>query len=191
MEFVSNDENVKRSKYPGLWREGILVEDNYVHNIGSEGMYIGPNYWDGGLPLRNIEIRYNGLRTSVLKESTRSPCGRVTTPSTTHEVRRAGKNTTETNQTSQYSGIESISGTVKIYNNWIETTGQHGISVWTAAPAQNCRIIAARFQAHIWNNVIVDAGARGVHSCWKAPAFTLARRTAARSQSHMCTTIQL
>ena len=24
-----------------------------------EGMYIGPNYPDGDLPLRNVEIRYN------------------------------------------------------------------------------------------------------------------------------------
>lgn len=153
-----NDDNVKRSKYPGLWREGILIEDNYIHNIEGSGMYIGPNNWVGGLPLRNIEIRYNvvedtgfdGIQAKSMWEGDNSIHH--------NEVRRAGKNTNEPQMTSQYSGIKSISGTVKIYNNWIETTGQHGISVWTQ---DGPKISENRgpFEAHVWNNVIVDAGA--------------------------------
>ena len=39
-----NDLKVKSSAYPGLWREGILIEDNYIHDVKREGMYVGPNY---------------------------------------------------------------------------------------------------------------------------------------------------
>ena len=54
-----NDTSIDSGANPGLWREGFLIEDNFVHNIKVEGMYIGPNYSDGDLRLRNIEIRYN------------------------------------------------------------------------------------------------------------------------------------
>src|SRR5688572_9366314 len=54
-----NDLTVKSSAYPGLWREGILIEDNFIHDVKSEGMYIGGNYPEQQLPLRNVEIRYN------------------------------------------------------------------------------------------------------------------------------------
>ena len=46
---------------------------------------------------------------------------------------------------------------MNIYNNWIETTGQHGIVVWTqeGPKASEGR---GPFEARIWNNVIVNAG---------------------------------
>ena len=78
-----------------------------------------------------------------------------------NEVRRAGKNSGDTSKSSQYSGIKNISGTVKIYNNWIETTGQHGISSWTQEGPKTSEN-RGPFAAQIWNNVIVDAG-----SLWK------------------------
>jgi hypothetical protein len=153
-----NDENVKRSKYPGLWREGILIEDNYVHNIESSGMYIGPNNWVGGLPLRNIEIRYNRVEDTGFDGIQAKSMWEGDNSIHHNEVRRVGKNYSQPNMNSQYSGIKNISGTVKIYNNWVETTGQHGISSWTA---DGPKITEGRgpFQAQIWNNVIVDAGA--------------------------------
>jgi hypothetical protein len=153
-----NDLAVNRSAYPNLWREGFLIEDNYVHNIKAEGMYIGPNYRDGDLPLRNIEIRNNrvedigwdGINTKSMWAGDNSIHH--------NQVRRAGKNSTTSSKSSQYTGIKNISGTVKIYNNWIETTGQHGIQVWTQ---DGPRISENRgpFDAQVWNNVIVDAGA--------------------------------
>ncbi len=151
-----NDHSVKSSEYPGLWREGILIEDNYVHDIESEGMYIGPNYRDGDLPLRNVEIRYNriedtgweGINTKSMWEGDNSIHH--------NEVRRAGKNG-EPNKPSQYSGIMNNAGTVNIYSNWIETTGQHGIQVWTQeGPKESEK--RGPFSAYIWNNVILDAG---------------------------------
>lgn len=153
-----NDYTVKRKSHPTLWREGILIEDNYIHNVGLEGMYVGPNYINGDLPLRNIEIRNNrventgheGINTKSMWEGNNSVHHNV--------VIRAGANDTHPSKDAQYSGIKNNAGTVKIYNNWVETTGQHGIQVWTQTGP---RISEGKgpFEAHIWNNVIVNAGA--------------------------------
>ena len=153
-----NDHSILRSAYPGLWREGILIEHNYVHDVEGEGMYIGGGYKYGNLLSRNIEIRHNlvedtGWGAIDMKSA-------VAGDNSIHHnvVRRAGKNTDSTNKASQYSGITNLSGTVKIYNNWIEKTGQHGITSWTAEGPKESEGYGP-FEASIWNNVIVDAGA--------------------------------
>jgi hypothetical protein len=152
-----NDLEVLRSRYPGMWREDILIEDNFVHDVGNEGMYIGPNYQDGGLPLRNIEIRRNrvedigweGINAKSMWEGNNSIHH--------NEVRRTGKNSTSS-KSAQYTGINVVSSTVKVYNNWVETTGMHGIQVW-ASSGPKASEGKGPFDAEIWNNVIVDAGA--------------------------------
>jgi hypothetical protein len=153
-----NDHQVKRADHPGLWREGILIENCYVHNVQGEGMYVGPNYREGDLPLRNIEIRYNrvedtgweGINTKSMWAGNNSVHHNV--------VIRAGSNGSLVNKPTQYSGINNNAGTLKIYNNWVEKTGQHGIQVWNAdGPMSNEGI--GPFTVSIWNNVIVDAGA--------------------------------
>jgi len=153
-----NDVNVKASSYPGLWREGILIEDNYIHDVQREGVYVGSAYSQRGLPLRNIEIRYNrvedtgfeGIGTKSMWSGNNSIHHNV--------IIRSGANGKSTSTASQYSGIINLSGTVDIYNNWIEKTGQHGIRAWTG---QGPKISEDRgpFVTRIWNNVIVDAGA--------------------------------
>lgn len=152
-----NDESIKRSQNPGLWREGILIEDNYVHNVSVAGMYVGANYSVGSLPLRNIEIRYNriedigweGINTKSMWAGDNSIHHNV--------IRRVGLNGKYTSKSSQYSGITNNSGTVEIYNNWIEKTGMHGIQVWTSEGPKESEGLGP-FEANIWNNVIVDAG---------------------------------
>jgi hypothetical protein len=156
-----NDHTIKRAAHPGLWREGILVEHNYVHNVQGEGMYIGPNYREGDLPLRNVEIRYNrvedtgweGINTKSMWSGNNSIHHNV--------VLRAGSNGGAVNKPTQYSGINNNAGTVKIYNNWVEKTGQHGIQVWTVDGPKVGEGVGP-FDVRIWNNVIVDAG-----SLWK------------------------
>jgi hypothetical protein len=152
-----NDHSVRRSSHPGLWREGILIEHNYVHDVEGEGMYIGGGYKFGGLLSRNVEIRYNlvedtGWGAIDMKSA-------VAGDNSIHHnvVRRAGKNTDSQNKSSQYSGISNLSGTAKIYNNWVEKTGQHGITAWTAAGPKESEGFGP-FETRIWNNVIVDAG---------------------------------
>jgi len=151
-----NDLQVRRSANPGLWREGIVIEDTYFHDIANEGMYIGANYSDGDLPLRNIEIRNNRLEDigweAINTKTMWSGDNRI------HHnvVRRAGKNGVSSKST-QYSGINNNGGTVKIYNNWVETTGQHGIQSWTQQGPKTSEN-KGPFVAEIYNNVIVDAG---------------------------------
>lgn len=153
-----NDHDVNRNAYPTLWREGLLIENNYLHDIGMEGMYVGPNYNDGDLPLRNVEIRYNRVENTG-HEAINTKSMWAGDNSIHHNfVRRAGANTSKPSKSSQYAGIKNNAGTVKIYNNWVETTGQHGIQAWTQQgpkPSEG----RGPFEAHIWNNVIVDAGA--------------------------------
>ena len=153
-----NDLQVKRSQHAGLWHEGILIEDNYIHDVAQEGMYIGANYADGDLPLRDVEIRNNrvedtgwdGINTKAMWSGDNRIHHNV--------VRRAGKNSSMPKKASQYSGIMNLSGTVKIYNNWVESTGQHGIQSWTqTGPKVGER--KGPFEAQIWNNVVVGAGA--------------------------------
>src|SRR5262245_47974589 len=153
-----NDHNINQANYPGMWREGILIEHSYVHNTEGEGMYVGPNYHEGDLPLRNVEIRYNrvedtgweGINTKSMWAGNNSIHHNV--------VIRAGSNGSLLNKPTQYSGINNNAGTLKIYNNWVEKTGQHGIQVWNAeGPFSNEG--KGPFNVSIWNNVIVDAGA--------------------------------
>jgi hypothetical protein len=152
-----NDHSILARDYPGMWREGFLIENNYVHDVEGEGMYIGPNYIDGGLPLRNIEIRNNrvedtgwdGINTKSMWTGDNSIHHNV--------IKRVGKNTLTTSNASQYSGISNGEGTVTIYNNWIEKTGERGITQYTNnGPLESEG--KGPFDTYIWNNVIVDVG---------------------------------
>lgn len=155
-----NDLKIDRNLFPGLWRENILIEDNYIHNVALEGMYLGNNFRDGDLPLRNVEIRNNivedtgfeGINTKSMWEGENSIHHNV--------VRRVGTNGTKINKSAEFSGIKNNAGTVKIYNNWVETTGQHAIQSWTQGGPLESEGLGP-FEASIWNNVIVDAG--GAH----------------------------
>jgi hypothetical protein len=152
-----NDLEVSRSAHPGLWREGILIENNYIHDVALEGMYVGANYNDGDLPLRNVEIRYNRVEDIGFEGINTKSMWAGNNGIHHNEVRRVGKNGAYPNKNSQYSGIKNNAGTVKIYNNWVETTGQHGIQVWTQTGPRESEGYGP-FDAQIWNNVIVDAG---------------------------------
>jgi hypothetical protein len=152
-----NDHSVKRVDHPDLWREGILIEDNYVHNVETEGMYIGPNYRDGDLPLRDIEIRYNRVEDTGWDAINTKSLWAGDNSIHHNRILRAGTNAATSSDAAQYSGIMNNAGTVRIYNNWIEGTGQHGIQVWTKeGPPESAEV--GPFEAQVWNNVIVGAG---------------------------------
>lgn len=64
-----NDHEVSAAQ-TGLWRENILIEDCYIHDVQGEGMYVGPNWLAGAndttdvLRLRNIKIQYNATENT-------------------------------------------------------------------------------------------------------------------------------
>ena len=152
-----NDHSVTWDNHPGLWREGILIENCYVHDVEGEGMYIGTNF-ETGIPLRNIEIRNNLVEDTGWDAINSKSMWEGENLIHHNVIRRAGSNTATSSKPAQYSGINNDAGTVKIYNNWIEKTGQHGIVQWTSrGPAASAG--KGPFDTYIWNNVIVDAGA--------------------------------
>jgi hypothetical protein len=155
--LMVNDHSVKLSAHPGAWREGIKIEHNYIHNTEGEAMYVGPNYDLGDLPLRNIEISYNlvedigweGINTKSM----------VTGHNSIHHnvVRRTGKNDAHSGSTAQYEGINNVSGTVDIYNNWIEETGTTAIKLGPGEGPRESEGFGP-FEVRVWNNVVVNAG---------------------------------
>jgi hypothetical protein len=152
-----NDLEVKRSAHSGLWHERILVENNYIHDVALEGMYIGANYADGDLPLRDIEIRGNRVENIGFEGINTKSMWAGTNRIHHNVVRRVGM-IGNSKKPTQYSGIKNTSGTVKIYNNWVESTGMHGIQSWTQTGPRTTEG-KGPFEAEIWNNVVVNAGA--------------------------------
>lgn len=152
-----NDHSIQRAAFPTAWREGYKIERNYIHNIEGEGMYVGPNYREGDLPLRNIEISYNlledigweGINTKSLIAGNNSIHHNV--------IRRAGKNDSQSSSQKQYAGVNNNSGSVSIFNNWIESTGTHGIKLGSGEGPLETEGFGP-FEARVWNNVIVSAG---------------------------------
>ena len=152
-----NDDSVKRNAHPGLWREGILIEDNYVHDIALEGMYVGPNYQDGDLPLRNIEIRNNLVEDTGWEGINAKSMW-------------AGDNSIHHNTSAGRARTARISGEASSVLGDQEQL-RYGEDLQQLdrdnRPARNSGVDAegprtsegkGPFEAHIWNNVIVDAG---------------------------------
>ncbi len=152
-----NDHSVTPATHPGMWREKIIIENSYVHDVEGEGMYVGPNY-SLGIPLRDIEIRGNLIEDTGWDAINTKSMWAGENLIHHNVIRRVGTNSGTSTKASQYSGINNDAGTIKIYNNWIEKTGQHGIVQWTSR-GPNASAGKGPFDTYIWNNVIVDAGA--------------------------------
>ena len=150
-----NDHSVKAVDNPGVWREGIVLENNYVHDVQGEGMYVGPNWHQGDLPLRNIVISGNIVENTgwegINLKSSISGDNRIH-----HNVlKRVGKNIDKSD--GQHTGIEVFEGGARIYNNWIEGSGEAGIAHYISnLPASYGAQIV-----EIFNNVIVNPGQTG------------------------------
>lgn len=147
-----NDENVTQVEQP--FRENILVEHCYVHDVFGEGIYLGPNSSDS-VPLRNIEVRYNDIRR----------CGRdafniKSTIEGTNEIHHnyvidTGLWTNEF-QGGQKGGIGYFEGSGVIYNNWIVNAGEHGVFCHSGTRPDTYDPLPA-FKAY--NNVVINSGA--------------------------------
>jgi len=141
--------------YPGLWREGLLLEENYVHNVEGEGIYVGPNWKQQEILLKNVVIRNNvvedtgwdGIQLKGAVEGTNLIHHNV--------VRRTGQRAGT--EAGQRHGISLYEGNGKIFANWVESSGESGIQHYlhfmpSSYPVQN---------SEIFNNVVVDTGLVG------------------------------
>ncbi len=145
-----NDHSNSVSQHPGLWTEGILIEDNYVHDVQGEGMYVGPNWYSGNLPLRNIEIRGNLVENTGWDGIQLKSAIGGTNLIHHNVIRRAGKSPSK----GQLYGISLLDGTGRIYNNWVEGTGDAGIQHFLHHLPRSYGDQAAE----IFNNVVARTG---------------------------------
>jgi hypothetical protein len=145
-----NDHKVTARANPNSWFEGITIENNYVHNVQGEGLYIGPNWYQGGLPLRDIEIANNliedtGWEGIQLKSA-------VGGENSIHHnvIRRVGKSVSH----GQLAGISLLDGSGRIYNNWVERVGDTGIRHFL----QHLPSSYGTQTVEVYNNVVVESG---------------------------------
>jgi hypothetical protein len=135
-----------------VWRENILIENNYVHDVEGEGMYIGPNWDDGGLRLRNIEIRYNrifntGWEGAQLKSAIE---GRNSIHHNTC-IRCGSRPESAKGQKSAFSLYESMGD---VHDNWIKEASERGIQHYVDYMPSSYGAMPSR----IYNNVVIAAG---------------------------------
>jgi len=151
-----NDHTIFGSANPGKWRENLLIENTYVHDVEGEGLYVGPNIPNDGLPLRNVRIRDNIVdRTGwdcIQAKNMRSGTNAI------HHNKVTNCGIAQDGAAGQHFGISCYESTgCQLYNNWVQRTGEVGINCLiqqlpSSAGSQTCEI---------YNNVVLDTGVTG------------------------------
>jgi len=151
-----NDNAVTEAQQP--WRENIIVQACYMHDLEGEGGYIGPNFGNPALddvPTRNVQFRYCvmincGRDGAQIKSSIEG-----TNVFHHNYVKTTGLRTTET-QAGQKLGLGFFEGSGTAHNNWIEDAGEHGISMTTLYRPNSFDPLPDYI---CYNNVIINSGA--------------------------------
>lgn len=155
--ITTNDHQFKAINYPGARQENIVIEHTFVHNTQGEGYYIGPNYYGGGVPLRNVDIRHNVVSDTAWDGiQLKSP---IEGDNRIHHnyVRNVGRESDPASQ-GEIFGISLLDGSGDIYNNFVESSGDTAIQHWI--PDLPSSFGAQR--ARIYNNVVIDPGVIGL-----------------------------
>ena len=155
-----NDHAFTAAEHPGMWRENIVLENNYIHDVQGEGVYLGPNWKQGGLPLRNVEVRHNKLERTGW-EGVQLKMALQGRNSIHHNTcLRCGSNPDPAGQAGQESAFSLYEGTGDIYNNWVKASGERGIQHYIHYVPSSYGAMPSR----IYNNVIIAAGSIGQDS---------------------------
>ncbi len=133
----------------------VLLHDNYVHDTGGEGFYVGNSFWDGmerscgiRLPheIKGLKI-YNNIVVNSGWEAIQVGCAIEGTEIHHNTISNYGT----VNRQHQNNGIQIGSGTGGlVYNNLINKGTGNGM------------IIMGTGDNVMYNNIIVDAGSNGV-----------------------------
>lgn len=133
----------------------VLLHDNYVHDTGGEGFYIGSSFWDGmerscgmRLPheIKGLKV-YNNIVKNTGWEAIQVGCAIEGTEIYNNTIENYGA----ANRQFQNNGIQIGSGTGGLlYNNLIKKGTGNGM------------IIMGTGDNVIYNNIIVAAGSNGV-----------------------------
>ena len=152
-----NDQSILAADHPGFWREGMVYESNYIHDVLGEGTYIGPNWVEPDLrvPLRNITIRNNLVentgRENIQMKSAIEGVNKIYN----NVVRRSGLRNEGQRQGAGISITEG--GNVRVHNNWVEASGVQGIQHYNGGIPSSM----GTFTSEIFNNVVYDSGKLG------------------------------
>ena len=152
----TNDHQFSSSEFPGARQENIVIEHSDIRNVEGEGMYIGPNYYKGTVPLKNIIIRHNNVENTGWDGIQMKSAIEGVNMIHHNTLKRVGAATTGKIQ-GEIFGISMLDGPGKIYNNYVERSGDTAIQHWLPD-------LPASFgpqAVEIYNNVIVDAGITG------------------------------
>lgn len=152
--FHVRDQDRLRSDHPDEWREDILYENNYVHDIGGSGHYIGPNWVTGEVPLRNIEIR-NSLVENVGRRGISIKSAIEGTNVVHHN--RVYNTGLEAVQSGFGHGIMIFESGGTVSHNYVEAAGETGIECFS----QHVPSSYGPFPCEVFNNVVVEPGATG------------------------------
>ena len=143
--------------YPDAWIEGIVIENCSIRNVEGEGLYIGPNWYDGSIPLRNIVIRGNTIENTgwdgIQLKSAIGGNNEIH-----HNVLRRIGLRSDAKSEGQLTGISLLDGNGRIYNNWVESVGDSGIKHYLQYLPES----RGNQSSEIFNNVIVQTGQIGL-----------------------------
>lgn len=134
----------------------VKLHDNYVHDTGGEGFYVGNSFWDGmdrgecgiRLPheIKGLKI-FNNILTNTGWEALQVGCGIEGTEIYNNTIKNYG----QANQRHQNNGMQIGAGTGGlVYNNFIKHGPGNGL------------IMMGTGDNVIYNNIIVDAGENGI-----------------------------
>lgn len=133
----------------------VTLHDNYIHDTGGEGFYVGNSFWGGmdracgkRLPheIKGLKI-YNNIVSNAGWEAIQVGCAIEGAEIYNNTIKNYG----QANKLYQNNGIQIGSGTGGlVYNNFIKNGPGNGM------------IIMGIGDNVIYNNIIVDAGANGI-----------------------------
>ena len=161
-----NDHKYKLADHPGEWREGIVIQRNYVHHTASECVYVGPNQTGDGvgdLQLRNNEIGFNLIENcgwdGIELKST------VQGRSAIHHniVRVTGLGPGDNTVGNNGHGISLFeSGYTDVHHNWVQDTRAKGSGGACFTQYIQSLTTTGTVPSYFFNNVAVNCHRNGI-----------------------------
>lgn len=146
-----NDHTITREMMPNTWFENIVIENNYVHSTEGEGMYIGPNWFKGGLPLRNIAITNNRVERTGWDGINLKSAIQGRNIISNNLLRDVG---IKPNSESEQAGIAVYESTAEVSANTLINVGAQGIFHYLHWMPEDSGVVPVE----ITNNLVVNVG---------------------------------
>lgn len=146
-----NDHSLSKTSLPNVWYENITIVDNYIHDVEGEGLYVGPNWPQDGLPLRNILIENNRVERTgwdgIQLKSAIAGRNRISN-------NRLNDIGIKTGAVNQQAGIMVYESSAEVSSNIVINTGAQGILHFL----KWLPIEYGPMTVEVFNNVVVGAG---------------------------------